>query len=69
MTLIHLCLIVCMLEPVCLCARMFGGYGHLLVPAASGGEPMIGDCSNIYVRGDAPPNIISRPLWGGAGRP
>ena len=55
MTLIHLCLIVCMFEPVCLCARMFGGNGHLVMPAASGGAPMIWDGSNINVRGDAPP--------------
>ena len=57
MTLIHLCLIVCMFEPVCLCARMFGGNGHLVMPAASGGAPMIWDGSNINVSG-APPRVF-----------
>ena len=69
MTVIHLCLIVCMFEPVCLCARMFGGNGHLVMPAASGGAPMIWDGSNINVRGDAPPGLFKyhmRPPSGGA---
>ena len=68
MTLIHLCLIVCMLEPVCLCARMFGGYGHLLVPVASGGEPDDrGLFKYLCTRRRAPKYHIT-PFTGGAMR-
>ena len=73
MTVIHLCLFVCMFVPVCLCACLYEMV-TLMMPALSGGggrcrAPPIWDCSNINVSG-APPRLFKyqRPpitlFWG-----